>query len=64
MRPDRTLAVVGAARYLAITPWSYQHSLNPLNAGLAGPRPALAGTAPERTRRSDTARGSNQIMPS
>src|SRR5947207_15260175 len=43
--PDRTLAVVGAARYLAIAPRSHQHSLNRLNAEPAGPHPALADAA-------------------
>ena len=47
-RLDRTLAVVGAARDLALASRAYQHSLNLLNVGLAGPHPALAKTALER----------------
>ena len=44
-RPERTLAVVGSARDLAIVPRSHQHSLNRLNAGLAGSRPSLVVAA-------------------
>ena len=51
--PDRTLAVVGAARDLAIASRSYQHSLNRLNAGLAGPHPALANATAGPARRSN-----------
>ena len=36
---------MAATGNLAIAPRSYQHSLDPLNAGLAGPPPSLAGAA-------------------
>ena len=50
-RPDRTLAVVGAARDLAIASRAYQHSLNRLNAGLVGPRSELAVATVEQAGR-------------
>lgn len=58
------LAVVGPARDLAIAPWSYRHSRCPLNAGLAGPRPALARATAGRAHRSGTITHSCPIMPS